>query len=118
MPQFRKKPIVIEAIRWEGATIGLTNGRASYPPAAGEILSGSALRLEMPAWMPSAAVANENDESPSVLPGSVVRQGDLLFIGTLEGAMRADPGDWIIRGVKGELYPCKPDIFEATYEPA
>lgn len=35
---------------------------------------------------------------------------------TLEGVMRADPGDWIIRGVKGELYPCKPDIFEATYE--
>lgn len=36
---------------------------------------------------------------------------------TLEGAMRAEPGDWIIRGVKGELYPCKPDIFAATYEP-
>lgn len=31
--------------------------------------------------------------------------------------MRADPGDWIITGVKGEQYPCKPDIFEATYEP-
>lgn len=39
-------------------------------------------------------------------------------INTLEGVMRADEGDWIIRGVKGELYPCKPDIFEATYEPA
>lgn len=37
---------------------------------------------------------------------------------TLEGTMRADPGDWIITGVKGERYPCKPDIFEATYEPA
>jgi len=37
-------------------------------------------------------------------------------IGTLEGAMIASSGDWIIRGVKGELYPCKPDIFEATYE--
>lgn len=37
---------------------------------------------------------------------------------TLEGTMRADLGDWIIRGVKGELYPCKPDIFAATYEPA
>ena len=41
-----------------------------------------------------------------------------LGIQTLEGTMRADAGDWIIRGVKGELYPCKPDIFEATYEPA
>jgi hypothetical protein len=39
------------------------------------------------------------------------------LITTLEGVMTANPGDWIIRGVKGELYPCKPDIFEATYEP-
>lgn len=41
-----------------------------------------------------------------------------LFIQTAEGVMRADVGDWIICGVKGEFYPCKPDIFEATYEPA
>lgn len=41
-----------------------------------------------------------------------------LTIRTLEGDMRAEPGDWIIKGVKGEIYPCKPDIFEATYEPA
>lgn len=40
-----------------------------------------------------------------------------LFIKTLEGTMRADPDDWIIKGVKGEIYPCKPDIFAATYEP-
>ena len=38
-------------------------------------------------------------------------------IKTLEGIMRADIGDWIIRGVKGEIYPCKPDIFAATYDP-
>jgi len=37
-------------------------------------------------------------------------------IETLEGTMRANPGDWIIKGIKGELYPCKPDIFEQTYE--
>lgn len=41
-----------------------------------------------------------------------------LIIGTLEGCYEASPGDWIIKGVKGEFYPCKPDIFEATYEPA
>lgn len=41
-----------------------------------------------------------------------------LAIDTLEGVMLADFGDWIIRGVKGEFYPCKPDIFAATYEPA
>jgi hypothetical protein len=43
---------------------------------------------------------------------------DGIVIKTLEGDMKADIGDWIIRGVKGEHYPCKPDIFEATYEPA
>ena len=44
--------------------------------------------------------------------------GDCLNIITLEGTMRADPGVWIIRCVKCELYPCKPDVFEATYEGA
>ena len=42
----------------------------------------------------------------------------VLHIPTLEGVMSAQPGDWIIRGVKGEIYPCKPDIFAATYESA
>jgi hypothetical protein len=40
-----------------------------------------------------------------------------LYIPTLKGLMLATEGDWIIKGVKGEIYPCKPDIFEATYEP-
>lgn len=40
----------------------------------------------------------------------------VVDIQTLEGEMRADVGDWIIKGVKGEFYPCKPDIFEMTYE--
>ena len=39
-----------------------------------------------------------------------------MCIDTLEGRMKADKGDWIIRGVKGEIYPCKPDIFNMTYE--
>jgi len=41
-----------------------------------------------------------------------------MYIKTLEGLMRADPGDWIIKGVRGEYYPCKPDIFNDTYEKA
>lgn len=41
-----------------------------------------------------------------------------VLIDTLEGQMRGDHGDWLIQGVAGEFYPCKPDIFEATYEPA
>ena len=39
-------------------------------------------------------------------------------VSTLEGIMRGDPGDWLIQGVKGEIYPCKPDIFTTTYDPA
>jgi len=42
---------------------------------------------------------------------------DIGLIGTLEGVMQVSPGDYIITGVKGEHYPCKPDIFELTYEP-
>lgn len=42
--------------------------------------------------------------------------GPCILIDTLEGTMRADPGDWIIKGVVGEFYPCKPDIFAATYD--
>ncbi len=41
-----------------------------------------------------------------------------ILVSTLEGIMVGAHGDWLIRGVKGEFYPCKPDIFEATYEPA
>ncbi len=41
-----------------------------------------------------------------------------MVIETMEGPLAAQPGDWIITGIQGEQYPCKPDIFEATYEPA
>ena len=50
--------------------------------------------------------------------GELVFAPDGLLIRTLEGTMTADPTDMVICGVKGELYPCKPDIFGATYEPA
>jgi hypothetical protein len=50
--------------------------------------------------------------------GNWKHENDVLCmrIKTLEGTMTAELGDWIIRGVKGEFYPCKPDVFEATYE--
>lgn len=48
--------------------------------------------------------------------GDLEFRGGEVIIATLEGAMHASPGDWIIRGVQGEFYPCKPDIFEQTYE--
>ena len=72
------------------------------------------------------AVHGDGNKTPDVplLAGSsceAVEQnlGDpALLIPTLEGTMRAEVGDWIIRGVKGELYPCRADIFAATYEAA
>jgi hypothetical protein len=61
-------------------------------------------------------------EAEQYLPGKPVPAGvepmwGGLFILTLEGNMQVSPGDWVITGVNGEKYPCKPDIFEKTYEP-
>lgn len=49
--------------------------------------------------------------------GDAELRGGRLCVATLEGPLFASNGDWIIKGVKGEFYPCKPDIFAATYEP-
>jgi hypothetical protein len=70
------------------------------------------------------AVLFRGGEQPGELAGDVTAgrvrypEDGTMLIETLEGVMQAQPGDWIIRGVMGELYPCKPDIFAATYEPA
>lgn len=90
MAKFRKKPVVIEA--WQ---VTPDDGKTRQLP---------------PMWLVRALTL----EPPAV----VALPGGGIDIKTLEGTMRADVGDWIIQGVKGELYPCKPDIFEATYEPA
>jgi hypothetical protein len=49
--------------------------------------------------------------------GGLVVCHDHIDVPTLEGSMRAEPTDYLIRGIKGELYPCKPDVFAASYEP-
>jgi hypothetical protein len=59
----------------------------------------------------------ESLESMSIQAVSQELTSDTCQIETLEGVMTASKGDWIIRGVKGEFYPCKPDVFAATYEP-
>lgn len=59
----------------------------------------------------------DGEHFPAVYPFIWMGKGELR-IETLEGDMLVSPGDWVIRGVKGEYYPCKPDIFEATYEAA
>ena len=63
----------------------------------------------------NAAIAEFMGSSP--IFGADTENNTWVEIPTLEGIMRANRGDWIIRGVAGEFYPCKPDIFEATYEP-
>ncbi|MFQ7546411.1 MAG: hypothetical protein ACLRLE_10480 [Turicibacter sp.] len=85
--RYRKKPVVIEAFQYDG---DLMNRNGEY---------------YVPQW---AVEAFEN--------GILFFDGPTLKVKTLEGEMVADVNDCIIKGVKGELYPCKPDIFEATYE--
>lgn len=69
-------------------------------------------------WNPQLQHDYQPRNWPSWLQVQNVRTAfpDKLEIETLEGTMTADKGDWIICGIKGEIYPCKPDIFEATYE--
>lgn len=85
MAKFRKKPVVIEAIKYQAE---LGNNRVVN-------------------WL---AQQNANISDWAFFDGEIT-------IPTLEGSMKASDGDWIIRGIKGEFYPCKSDIFEATYEP-
>lgn len=93
--KFRKKPVVIEAVQWTGDNLRQIIAFTDGPPVTRTTNAGMK-------W----------DEYADL----VKREGLKIF--TLEGAMMATEGDWIIRGIKGEFYPCKPDIFEATYEAA
>ena len=92
MPTYRKKPVVIEAQRWDGTAVGAT-------PIIDWILDN---------YGTASYACNEECSGTDA--------GHRIAILTLEGRMKASPGDYIIRGVQGEFYPCKPDIFEATYE--
>lgn len=87
--KYRKKPVVIDAFQWTGGPD----------------------QIEDPVWICDAI------REDRVRFENAGTEGVALLIDTLEGTHRANPGDWIIRGIKGELYPCKPDIFAKTYEP-
>jgi preprotein translocase subunit Sss1 len=89
MAQYRKKPVVIEAVQWTGSNLK-------------EVINFSGLHDSAKKW-----TWEEYEE---------VVKNEGLKIFTLEGKMNADVNDWIIKGVKGEFYPCKPEIFEDTYE--
>jgi hypothetical protein len=90
MGKYRKKPVEIEAVKWTGANIEEVLALVDFEklPSDGEYVHPS--------------IGQSADGT--------------LDIPTLEGTMTARPGDWVICGVKGEVYPCKPDIFETTYE--
>ena len=90
MAKYRKKPVVIEAIQWTGHNVSEIQ----------EFAKGAAL------WENDLVGRSYGSEW----------QSTILYINTLEGKMKAKFGDYIIQGVNGEIYPCKPDIFEKTYE--
>lgn len=95
--KFRKKPVVIEAVKFNTPN---ADGHYSLPAFS-----------EWPEWLHQAV-----EDTQTVIPTTDGHDYDVFDIVTLEGTMRVNPGDWIIRGVNGELYPCKPDIFAKTYE--
>lgn len=98
MGMFKKKPVVIEARQFE------TNNEA-----------GDKNMNDLVAWMNESGLP---DRYPRSVDPNIARHDSTdIYIKTLEGEHKATVGDWIIKGVKGEFYPCKPDIFEATYEP-
>lgn len=96
MGEYRKKPVVIEAFRWTGGPD----------------------QEEDPAWIVEAIKRGDVQFGKYAPIPEGPRSGEVAMqINTLEGEMIALSGDWIIRGVAGEFYPCKPNIFAATYEP-
>ena len=90
MPKFRKKPVVIDAVQFHVAM--------GVPPF---YYDGNPVQFHKDCGSDGACSLDGKH-----------------FIQTLEGPFVVTDGDWIIKSVKGEFYPCKPDIFEATYEPA
>lgn len=76
------------------------------------------LYRKRPVTIEAKRVSEDNlEELADWSGGNVALDGDGIAISTLEGTMRADLGDWIIRGVHDEFYPCKDNIFKATYDP-
>jgi hypothetical protein len=94
MSKFRKKPVVIEAFKYDG-DFKTSDGKYYAPNWAVEALKKGLMFY-----------GAEGSESPPCE----------LYIETLEGTHHVSVGDYVIKGIQGELYPCKPDIFEKTYE--
>lgn len=123
MPKFRKKPVVIEASQWakngdhpldySKETDGFENGQLKrFHP---EEIKANGWEGQIVRYFRSPDPAQAGDVRCKHCQVTMHQHG---WIDTLEGGHIVCPGDFIITGVKGEMYPCKPDIFSATYEPA
>jgi len=118
--KFRKKPVVIEATQWK------KNGDHPDDYADpvqgfenGELVEFDPEHCKLADWE-GQVVRRFNHPQISGLVDCHICQTPMCghgWIDTLEGGHNVCPGDWIITGIKGERYPCEPDIFEATYEP-
>ena len=106
--KYRKKPIVIDAIQW------FKNG--DHPDDRCETLFDHSKKPFQSEGKLVRYYRNPNVRDNSICSKCNQRMYQHGWIDTLEGGHIACPGDWIITGIKGEHYPCKPDIFEATYE--
>jgi uncharacterized protein YhfF len=95
---FRKKPVEIQAWQFEG-------GPENANPIIDWILTGD-----------RGASWTEAHDGGEIDGQTYPAEPECIRINTLEGTMRAEVGDWVIKGVANEFYPCKPAIFEATYE--
>ena len=109
MPKYRKKPVVIEATQWQKNGDHPQDGTETFEEGQfkGQLLEGKLVR-----YYRTPECDGEN---------KCKRCGKTMhyhgWVETLEGGHIVCPGDFIITGVQGENYPCKPDIFKATYEP-
>lgn len=117
--KYRKKPLVIEAIQW------LKNGDHPQDHAEwtdgfenGELVEFSPEHQQHMSWEGQVVRYYRNPEDDGARTCAACRRimHDHGWIDTAEGGHIVCPGDYIITGVQGERYPCKPDIFEATYE--
>lgn len=108
MPRYRKKPVVIEASRWFKNGDHPNDGDEKFTSGEfkGELFEGKIVRY----------YRRPDTYGKTFCQHCKQKLHHHGWIDTLEGGHIVCPGDWIITGVKGENYPCKPDIFEATYE--
>lgn len=110
--KYRKKPVEIEA--WELPKWDEPNWLNDADEFVFSVTKYVDETIAIAEWCGGVSHMMCNPDEPAFIDATVM--GPHISITTLEGTMAASPGDYIIRGVQGEFYPCKPDIFAATYD--